>query len=115
MSVTTFSKIDDKISATTRHQLLAASRDQADFIKCAEMVFENAQRHGDESLKENLLITLTMSAIQSQKLHPAKQHDAAQELIKTLGLDEETRKFMYECLFDQGGLASSSIRIFHRS
>lgn len=114
MSTTTYAKIDDKISSTTRHMLQAASRDHADFLKCGEMVLENAKRHGDESLRENLLIALTMSAIQSQKLHPSQQHDAAQELIKTLGLDEDTRRFMYECLFDEGGLNSSSIVIYHR-
>lgn len=110
----TLSRIDALIGEEKRALLVAACRDEEDLLKCAKLMLDYGVRENSPNLKDNLLITMVKVAIQSQNLPPSKMHNAAQTLIKGLGLSIEDRRFMYECLFDEAGLEGPGLRLYRR-
>jgi hypothetical protein len=115
MSTEIIAKLDKAIGEELRVILLAANKSEKDFVATAKLILDDYRRDPTgKPLKENLLIALVKSAIQSQTIRPADVSNRTKELIKTLGLEEDDRRFMYECLFDNGGIEGPGLRVWRR-
>jgi hypothetical protein len=106
-------KINKTIPEDVFNKLDTACKYQNYQVKVADMLFAYHDRTPDFSLKENLLINLVKSAVQSHKYNPAELTGKTEELIKSLGLDEDVRRMLYVALFDNQGIYAASIQI-HR-
>lgn len=101
------------IGQETFSVLEAYTKDKPDMLQAAKLVFEDVSRFPDNKpLMENVIMAMVKTAIQSHTYRPTAIHEACKTLIKSLGLDEATREFMFSCLLDQGGLDGPSIRVF---
>jgi len=101
------------IGQETFSVLEAYTKDKPDMLHAAKLVFDDLSRFPDNKpVLENVLMAMVKVAVQSHTYRPTAIHDACKTLIKSLGVDEAVREFMFSCLLDQGGLDGPSIRVF---